>query len=72
VGEVDYTGVQSFIALILQAAWTPLGPNEYLRLSMMPGLEAHLPEGIFVQERLGRDTDGMEDVRLVRPVGWSL
>lgn len=72
--EVDYTAVQEFVALILSHRWEArsLHPYEYLRLSMVPELESHLPEGIELDHVYGYDEGGMIDARLKRPKGWSL
>lgn len=72
--EIDYTGVREFVALILDQRWERAGLYEYIRLSMLPELEAHLPDGIEV-DRWGfaeGDDSGMVDCRLRRPVGWRL
>ena len=72
--EVDYTAVREFVALIIAAQWEQrsLHPWEYLRLSMVPELAEHLPEGIEVDHEYGYDEGGMMDVRLKRAKGWSL
>lgn len=74
MSEIDYTGVREFIALILDQQWSPRGQYEYIRLSMNPTLEQHLPEGISV-DRWGweeGDGSGLVDCRLKRARGWKL
>jgi hypothetical protein len=70
--EIDYVGVREFVALILAQRWEPRGANEYIRLSMMPGLLPPLPAGILLDRTYGFDPDGMMDVRLKRLRGWRL
>lgn len=53
---IDYQAVTSFITLLRDATWWTEGDFEYLRLSMNPGLEPYLPEGIVV-ESWGEDRE---------------